>query len=367
MIMDSKEIQIHKLKKIIKELKSKQGRHTELISLYIPQGYDMNNVLSQLSQEQGTASNIKSKTTRKNVTDALEKVIQHLRLFKKTPKNGLVVFCGNVSEREGIQNLQLWSIEPPEPINIKIYQCNQTFLTQPLEDLITPKDVYGLIAIDNKTGTIATLKGERYQIIKSLTSYYHGKHRAGGQSQRRFERIIDEESHRFKTKVGEYANQAFLPLKKDLKGIIVGGPAGTKDDFLEGDYLHYELKKKIIGVKDITYTDESGIRELVDKSKDLLKEVEMVKQKTLMQKFLKSLVKDGNVAYGNEGIKKAIDLGAIETLLLSENLPDEELDDLYEKGKAIGAEVEILPDDFEEGFQLWNTFGGKVALLRFKI
>jgi len=362
--MDLKER--HKLRKIIKELKSKQGRHTELISLYIPQGYDLNNVLSQLMQEQGTASNIKSKTTRKNVIDALEKVIQHLRLFKKTPQNGLVIFCGNVSEREGVQELRLWSLEPPEPIKIKVYQCDQKFLTEPLEDLIAPKDIYGLIAIDNKTGTIATLKGERYQIIKTLTSYYHGKHRAGGQSHRRFERIINEESHRFKKKIGEYANEAFLPLKDELKGIIVGGPAGTKDDFLDGDYLHYELKKKIIGVKDITYTDESGIRELVEKSKDILREVEMIRQKTLMQKFLKKLVSDGNVAYGNE-IKKALDMGAVETLLLSENLPDQEIDELFELGKGIKANVEILPDDFEEGFQLWNTFGGKAAILRFKI
>ncbi|MEM4347447.1 MAG: peptide chain release factor aRF-1 [Candidatus Altiarchaeota archaeon] len=363
--MESKER--HTLRKLIRELKEKQGRHTELISIYIPAGYDINNVISQLLQEQGTASNIKSKTTRKNVMDALERAIQHLRLFKQTPKNGLIVFCGNVSEREGVQEIRIWSLEPPEPIKIKIYQCDQNFLTQPLEDLITPKDVYGLIAIDNKTGTVALLKGDNYTIIKSATSYYHGKHRAGGQSHRRFERIIEEESHRFKEKIGNYANEAFLPLKDEIKGIIIGGPASTKDSFIEGPYLNHELKKKIIGVKDITYTDESGIRELIEKSKDLLKEVEMIRQKELMQNFLKKLVSGSNdVVYGND-IQKALEIGAVSHLLLSENLPDKEIEELFEKAKAIGAEVEILQDDFEEGFQLWNTFAGKAALLRFKI
>ena len=363
--MDSK--QRHQLRRLLKEIKEKQGRHTELVSIYVPSGYDLNNVLSQLMQEQGTASNIKSKTTKKNVTDALERAIQHLRLFKQTPPNGLIVFCGNVSEREGVQDIKVWSLEPPEPIKIRVYQCDQNFVTQPLEDLITPKDAYGLIVIDNKTGTVALLKGDRYTIVKSSTSNYHGKHRAGGQSHRRFERIIEEESHRFKEKVGKYANESFLPLKDELKGIIIGGPAATKNSFIEGSYLHHELKKKIIGIKDITYTDESGIRELVDKSKDLLKEVSMVKQKDLMQTFLKKLVSgDGDVAYADE-IKKAVDMGAIQTLMLSDNLPEDKINTLFEAAKAIGAEVEILQDDFEEGFQLWNTFGGKAALLRFKI
>ena len=362
--MESKER--YKLKKIIKELKSKQGRHTELITVYVPSGFDINNIISQLFSEQGTATNIKSKTTRKNVVDALEKVIQHLRLFKRTPEKGLAVFCGNVSEREGIQDIKLWSIEPPEPMFIRIYRCDQNFVTEPLEELIVPKDVYGLIAIDNKEATIAILKGDRYNVIKHITSGYHGKHRAGGQSQRRFERIIQGQSHDFRVRVGEYATNTFLPDIKDLRGIVIGGPAATKEDFVEGDYLNHELKKKIISVQDITYTDESGIRELIDKSQDVLKDVQMVRQKTLMQRFMHGLISDGNVAYG-EDIQKVLDMGAVDTLLLSENLDDDVIDSLYEVAKAMGSTVEILSDDFEEGFQLWNTFGGKAALLRFRV
>lgn len=356
----------YRLRKLVNELKSKRGRHTELVSVYVPQGFDINNVIGQLAEEQGTASNIKSKTTRKNVVDALEKIIQHLRLFKQTPENGLAVFCGNVSEREGIQDLQLWSVEPYEPIYVRIYRCDQTFVTEPLEELVTTKEVYGLIAIDNKEATLATLKGDRYNIIKKLTSGYRGKHRAGGQSQRRFERIVLEQSHEFKVRVGESASMAFLDDLKNLKGIIIGGPAGTKDDFVEGDYLHHELKKKIIAVQDITYTDESGIRELIEKSQEVLSNVEMVRQKTHMQRFLKELIHDGNIAYGDD-IERALDAGAVEVLLLSEHLDDEVIDDLYEKAKATSAGVEILSDNFEEGFQLWNTFKGRAALLRFKI
>lgn len=362
--MDSKTT--YKLRKLINEIKSKKGRHTELVSVYVPKGYDLNGVLGQLREEQGTASNIKSKATKKNVTDALEKTIQHLRLYKKTPANGLAVFCGNVSEREGQQDVQLWALEPPEPIAVRIYRCDQHFVVEPLENLVAPKDAYGLIAIDNKTATVATLKGNNVVIHKVLTSGYHGKHRAGGQSHRRFERIIEEQSHEFKKRVAERAGQAFLPELKNLRGLIIGGPAGTKDAFVEGDYMNHELRKKIIAVKDITYTDESGIRELIDKSQDDLSKVSMVRQKSLMQKFMKLLIVDGAIAYG-DAVNRAIDAGAVETLMLSENLNDDVIDELYDKAQETNTTVEIVPDSFEEGFQLSNTFGGKAAMLRFKL
>jgi peptide chain release factor subunit 1 len=362
--MDSK--QEYKLRRILNELKSKRGRHTELVSVYVPKDFDLNGVIGQLSDEQGTASNIKSKSTRKNVVDALERIIQHLRLFKRTPENGLAVFCGNVSEREGIQDLQLWSVEPFEPIFVRIYRCDQTFVTEPLENLVVPKDIYALVAIDNKEATIATLKGDRYNILKKLNSGYHGKHRAGGQSAKRFERIVLEQSHDFKVRVAEAMTVSFLDDIKDLRGIIIGGPAGTKDDFVNGDFIHHELKKKIIHVADITYTDESGIRELIEKCKDVLSGVQMVRHKVLMQRFMKELIHDGSIAYGND-LENALDVGAVEMLLLSEKLDEAVIDNLYERAKMINAEVEIISDNFEEGFQLWNTFGGKVAILRYKI
>lgn len=355
----------YRLKRILNELKGKKGRHTELVSVYIPQGYELNNTLNQLEGERGTATNIKSTSTRKNVVDALEHLIQFLKLYKKTPENGLAVFCGNVSERDGVQDLRLWSVEPPQPITTKLYRCDKEFITQPLEDIITPRDVYGLIVIDNKTATVATLKGNSYTIIKKLTSGYHGKHRAGGQSHRRFERIIEEQSHEFKKRVAEVVSESFMPLSRDFKGFIVGGPAATKEDFLEGDYLHHELKKRIIAVKDITYTDESGIRELIEAAKDDLSEMEMIQHKKLMQRFMKELVEDGNVAYGAE-LERALNAGAVDVLLLSDRLLPEEIDNLYEKAKLSDTKVEVVSSEFEEGFQLWNTFRGKAALLRYK-
>jgi peptide chain release factor subunit 1 len=358
----------YRIRKILELLKKCRGRHTELITVYIPPDTLIEKVTAQLFQEQGTASNIKSSATRNNVVDALEKIIQHLKIYKQTPPHGLAIFCGNVSEREGVQDIELWAIEPSEPVPIKLYRCDQTFVTEPLEKILAPKNVYGLIAIDNKTATIATLRGDHYDIHSVLTSGYGGKHRAGGQSARRFERLADEESHRFKVRVAEHANQIFLPIAGELNGIIIGGPAGTKDAFVEGDYLNHELRKKIIATKDITYTDESGIRELVNASDDDLKEVEAAQHRVFMQRFMKNLVKDSSaVAYGMAETEKVLDLGAVDILLLSEKLPEEKIEELIGKAEQTGTKVEIVSDSFEEGNQLWIAFGGVAAILRYKV
>jgi len=358
----------YKIRKLLETLKKCRGRHTELITVYIPPDTMLEKVIAQLSQEQGTASNIKSTSTRKNVTDALEKIIQHLRIYKSTPPHGLVIFCGNVSEREGQQDIELWAIEPNEPVSVKLYRCDQAFVTEPLEQILTPKNVYALIAIDNKEATLGLLKGDKYEILNYMTSGYSGKHRAGGQSQHRFERLINEQSHRFKERVAEHAANLFLPRISEITGIVVGGPAATKDEFLEGDYLHYELKKKIVAVKDITYTDESGIRELINAASDDLKDVEIVQHRKYLQRFMRDLVKNPDmVAYGMAEVSKTLDMGAVDVLLLSEKLEESKIDELISKAEMSGAKPEIVSNDFEEGNQLWIAFGGIAALMRYKI
>ncbi len=133
--------QQHDLKRFVKELQEYRGRHTELVTVYVPQGYDLNKIIQQLQQEQGTAANIKSASTRKNVVDALERMVQHLRLFRNTPENGLAVFSGNVAP-EGKTDLRVWSVEPPIPVQMKIYRCDKNFLLDLLIDMLDVKEIY---------------------------------------------------------------------------------------------------------------------------------------------------------------------------------------------------------------------------------
>jgi len=181
----------YKLKHFVKEIENFRGRHTELITVYIPSGYDINKIMNHLYQEQGTASNIKSKSTKDNVQTGLEKMMQHLKLFPRTPPNGLALFSGNVAEREGHQDYKVWSIEPPVPLNQRLYRCDKEFMLDPLREQCDDESVYGLVVMDKREGNVALLKGKTIIPLSKAHSAVPGKTRAGGQSAPRFQRLRD--------------------------------------------------------------------------------------------------------------------------------------------------------------------------------
>ena len=402
--------ELYEFKRTLKELSEKKGRGTELVSVYVPPDRQISDVAKHMKEELSQSANIKSKQTKKNVQSAIEVIVQRLRLFPRPPEKGLVLFVGMIPKGgPGTEKMETYVFEPPEPIQTYTYHCNSEFFLEPLQHMMDVKEIYGLAVIDRKEATIATLKGKRVDILKHLTSGVPGKHKAGGQSQRRFDRLIDLAAHEFKKRIGDHMNDAFLGIE-DFKGIILGGPGHTKEEFYKGEYLQYELKNKVIATVDTSYTGEFGIREVIDKSMDLLEEIDVMKEKQLVQKFLKELIDEhGLASYGEEEVRKNLQMGAVDTLIISEDLvqtrksmkclncgrnvkitykdpnADEELicekcgdrmkvvdtrdlvDDFVEMAEEVGSDVEIISTETEEGVQLFKAFGGIAAILRYKV
>lgn len=355
------------IKKMIKELENIRGRHTELISIYIPSGYDINQKLTQIQQEQGTATNIKSKSTRDSVITSLEKMAQHLKGYKQTPPNGLIVFSGNTAEREGQQDYKVWGIEPPIPINLNLYRCDKEFILEPLKEMIDDKIIFGLVVMDKREGNIAFLKGKTIIPLKSLQSAVPGKHKSGGQSAQRFERLRDGAAIEFYKRIAEYMKEEFLDNQTEIQGIIVGGPGHTKYDFVDGGYITDQLKRKIIGIKDLSYTGDFGLQELLEKSEDILSEEEVVQEKQLVQEFFSLLATASEkVAYGYDDILRYTEMGAVDRILVSESLEDEKIEKIEQLAETVGTQVEIISVDTREGVQLKDM--GKIgAILRYPV
>jgi len=221
----SESYQRFKLKKVVDTLAKKKGLHTELITLYIPPDRQISDVIGTLRTEYGTATNIKSKSTRKNVMDAIQTVMQRLKIIPKPPPNGLAVFAGAIPHgAPGSEKMEIYLIEPPEPVNVYIYRCAAEFWLDPLREMLTPKESYGLISIDRSAASWALLRGTSLNIVKSIKSGIMGKHRAGGQSQRRFERLIEQAAHEFLTRSGELTREFF----EDIPDIL---PTLAKREF----------------------------------------------------------------------------------------------------------------------------------------
>jgi peptide chain release factor subunit 1 len=402
--------ELYEVKRTLKELADKKGRGTELVTVYIPPEKQISDVVKHMREELSQSANIKSKQTKKNVQSAIEVIMQRMKLFPKPPEKGLVLFVGMIPKGgPGTEKMETYMFEPPEPVQTYIYHCDSTFYLKPLQEIIEDKDVYGLAVIDRKEATIAILRGKRIDIVKNLTSGVPGKHKAGGQSQRRFDRLIDLAAHEFLKRIGTHMNEAFLGVE-DLKGVIIGGPGHTKEEFVEGDYLHHEIKNKLITTVDTSYTGEFGIREVMEKSMDVLTEIDVVREKKLVQKFLVELIDEhGLASYGEAEVRKNLQMGAVEVLLLSEDLKSKRLnyecstcgtktektvkadstikdktcpkcnekmkveetidiiDDFVEIAEEVGSEVEIISTETEEGMQLLKAFGGVGAILRYRL
>jgi peptide chain release factor subunit 1 len=401
---------LYEFKRTLQELADKKGRGTELVSVYIPPDKQVSDVAKHMREEMSQSANIKSKSTKKNVQSAIEVIIQRLRLFPKPPERGLVMFVGMIPKGgPGTEKMETYVFEPPESIQTYTYHCNSEFFLEPLQEMLGDKDVYGLAVLDRKEATIAILRGKRIDIVKTLTSGVPGKHKAGGQSQRRFDRVIELAAHEFLKRIGEHINDAWLPLP-DLEGVVLGGPGHTKEEFLKGDYMNHEIKKKVITTVDTSYTGEFGIREVIDKSMDVLTEIDVMREKKLIQRFLHELVSENGLAsYGEKEVRQNLQMGAVEILLLSEDLNSKRIsyecsvcgntseyttknseseaektcsscnekmkvveskdviDDFVEMSEEVGSEVEIVSTETEEGMQLLRAFGGIGAVLRYRI
>ncbi len=358
--------QKYQLRKFVKELKSHRAIHTEMVTVYVPAGYDMNKIIGHLYDEQSTASNIKSASTRKNVQGALEKMIQHLRVIGKTPENGLAVFSGNIASKEGATDFKVWSIEPSAPLKTRIYRCDKTFVVDLLDEMLSEEVEYGLIVMDRRDAAIALLRGKTIVPLAKTHSQVPGKFRAGGQSAMRFHRLIEGAAKEHYKKVAEHVKDQFLH-RKNLKGIILGGPGPTKYDFMELGQLTNELKEKVIAIKDLSYTGEFGLQELVDKSQDVLAQEAIADEKKIMNKFFSTLAKEpGKIAYGREEVEKVLKMGAVDVLLLSEINDEKTIDALSKIAEEMSSKVVLISVETREGVQL-KDLGGIGAILRYPI
>jgi len=395
---DSKEV--YDFKKQIAELEKYRGRGTELISVYVTPGYPVSDIAGKLREEYGQASNIKSKSTQKNVQAAIEKILAFLKTVSKPPENGVAIFAGNVSEVEGRSDVRLLYIIPPSPLHVQFYRCESTFVTEPLKEMLEQTGSYGLVVMDGKESTIALLKGKDIKVLRKLTSTAHQKVHKGGQSAARYQRIHEEVVEVYYKRIGE-AMDSFVDVK-GFKGVIVGGPGPAKEDFLRLKPFNYQLQ--VLGTVDTGYTDEYGLRELLEKSGDLIAEQEVVREKKLLDRFMREVVKGGLAVYGLDDIRAAIAAKKVETLLVSEGLalrefrmkchacgktftriadkpPEEECScggkpvvesesdiagEIVSAAEAQALPIEMVSQNTAEGSQFHATFKGLGAFLRYK-
>ena len=316
-------VKLYKIRKILEELSKKAGRGTELITVYIPKGKQLHEIISSLQQEQGTADNIKSDLTRSHVVDSLGKVIQRLKMYKKTPERGLVIFCGALPSEEGgplgSEVVTAWEIDPPKDLNQYLYRCDDHFHVDILKDMLKDDNLIGFLAIDAKDAGWGLLHGDKIEVLSQTGSGVAGKHRQGGQSAKRFQKLREMELSYFYNRVAQTTREYFIDIYP-VKGLIISGPGPTKEDFINGNYLEYRLQNNIINTIDAGYSGAEGIREAFAKSGDILGSFRLVEEKKMIEDLFREInTNTGKGSYGLQEVIEYLKNNVVKTLLITDN------------------------------------------------
>ena len=345
------------------EFASYRGDGTSLITVTLaPGGADrLAQFGRKLNEEVGAAAHIKSRANRLSVQTALASAQYKLKSYKTLPLNGLVILCGLIEDGKKINV----DFEPLFPLRRSMYKCDNRFHVEDLKKQLeqNEKDAVGFIIVDGNGCLIAAIKGTERSILSKFEVNLPKKHGRGGQSANRFARLGQEARHEYLKKVADSAFTAFKD--RQIDSLVIAGSAELKHK-LSKNYLDKALSDKIIAVVDVAYGFNAGLEEAVGRVSDKIADCEFVKEKKLLSDFFDRLLRDDDfVSFGSDDVIKALEMGAVETLICWRE--SEQLEYCVENHKKFGAELKLVSDQTSEGAQFVNGFGGVAAILRFPV
>lgn len=294
-----------------------------MISLIIPPGEQITKTQKKLLEETGKASNIKSRVNRQSVEAALTSTRERLKLYPRTPNNGLVIYCGTVFSEDGRSEKKYTiDFEPFKPINRSLYYCGERFDTEPLQELLEDDQRFGFIVVDGNGSLFGTLQGSSKIILQIIKVDLPKKHGRGGQSALRFARLREEKRHNYLRKVTELAVVHFITNDKaNVAGLVLAGSADFKTKLSISGMFDPRLAEKIVKIVDVSYGFENGFSQAITLAEDALGNVKYVQEKKLIAKFFEEINVDSpKIVFGLEDSMKLLEMSAVENLLVWENL-----------------------------------------------
>lgn len=297
----------------------------------------------RLSTEEGASSNIKDRANRQSVQRALVKCQQKLKLYKKTPPNGLAIFCSDDISID---------IEPPLPIKNSLYLCDKKFHPEYIEHLFETHKKYLILIVSGNGASFYIRQGTKLTKVGSVGVKLLTDTRKGGQSAARISRLREEVRHRYNMSISE--RTVALYVTHDVEGMIIGGASDW------GKTIARELPAaiKVIKILSLGSEGDCALHETLEECDrggvfDHSKKIEVER----IEFFYRNL--DTNmIVYGEPQIRHVLEQGLVKYLIIHEDY-----------------DGDISPEDVDitrissatiQGKQILTGYGGIVGVLHFE-
>jgi peptide chain release factor subunit 1 len=281
------------------------------ISVMIPKEKDILKYSSFFSSEINQAENIKSKTTKTQTIESLNRLISLIR-------NSRDLFNGSENGLAFYSNCRMsMAVEPLCRIKHFSYKCDRTFEVQSLKS-VSKRANFGLIVLDRDEASIALYNGETIVSQVTMDSNVAGQTKKGGQSAVRYSRIRETETLNFYYKISQTFTQMIGGDYGTLTQVFVGGLYPCAGAFAEGQggvsaLLRGKIKRPYANIMD---TNSIGIRHLLKASSPHIKQVIGQELRTELDR-LKWLDARGRTLTGESGLYDSVENRTAYTIYMS--------------------------------------------------
>jgi peptide chain release factor subunit 1 len=240
------------------------------------------------------------------------------------------------------------SIVPPRKILQRFYRCDKKFYTETVEKLLYLEEIFGLVWCTGGDNIDLYHFYKNYELkkVKSMSAYLKNKHGRGGQSQHRFERLIEIQRDDYIKHIGEQINQHMSNVQK----LFICG-SGHKPNEIQKHIIPKLLSESHI----ITISDQ-------DTPIQILKTLDLTENKDhdkIIESFYNSLY-NNMVIYGPLQTIDYCQKGFLK-IMFSTNREDKKLCDEY------GTQFVLLNNSTKMENRFIKEFGTHGGILRYNV
>jgi peptide chain release factor subunit 1 len=242
---------------------------------------------------------------------------------------------------------------PPEPL----LAVDSGAVIFPLAVQADEYEPVGVILVDASGARILVTAGETAEAEDSLREKIHHRSKVGGWSQMRYQRRREKQVKHLAKELAERAEEVFR--EEGVGRVVLAGHERMITALKEE--LPPSLAEKVIA--EVPWSLKEGDSELLEKMEPLVEGVERAQERSLLGHLTAELRRGGLAVAGIEDTELALQMGAVDVLLVGDDLDSAERERLTDLAESTDAHVEYVPG---RGGTL-DGLGGVGALLRFKV